>query len=54
MNIRKASSFPLSAALGLAMGLSLTVLGADPAGSAPAPKMPELKKDYSAVSDGRS
>jgi serine protease Do/serine protease DegQ len=54
MNIRKASSFPLSAALGLAMGLSLTVLGADPAGSAPAPKMPELKKDYSAVSDGKS
>ena len=54
MNIRKASSFPLSAALGLAMGLSLTALGADPAGSAPSPKMPELKRDYSAVSDGKS
>jgi serine protease Do/serine protease DegQ len=51
MNIRKASSFPLSAAVGVAMGLSLTALGADPASS---PKMPELKKDYSAVSDGKS
>jgi serine protease Do/serine protease DegQ len=53
MNYRSASRILVSAAFALALGVALKVRGA-PAGAAPPAKMPELKKDYSPVSDGKS